>query len=63
MQICNFLSEFTTFFTQKIIRKKKWGRFFGGAHIFLNSVYDRVIEKKCIKTTDNEITFLMVCYL
>lgn len=45
MQICNFLSEFTTFFTQKIIRKKKMGSFFWGAHIFLNSVYDRGIEK------------------
>lgn len=45
MQICNFLSEFTTFFTQKIIRKKKNGAVFLGAHIFLNSVYDRGIEK------------------
>lgn len=45
MQICNFLSEFTTFFTQKIIRKKKMGSFFWEAHIFLNSVYDRGIEK------------------
>ena len=45
MQICNFLSEFTTFFTQKIIRKKKWNRFFGGHIFFLNSVYDRGIEK------------------
>lgn len=51
------------FYSKKIIRKKKMGSFFWGHIFFLNSVYDRVIEKKCIKTTDNEITFLMVCYL
>lgn len=45
MQICNFLAKSTTFGTQKIIRKKKMEPFFWGAHIFLNSVYDRGIEK------------------
>ena len=45
MQICNFLAKSTTFGTQKIIRKKKKEPFFWGVHIFLNSVYDRGIEK------------------
>ncbi len=45
MQICNFLSEFTTFFTQKIIRKKKLGSFFWGYIFFLTLFTIEALKK------------------
>lgn len=46
MQICNFLSEFTTFFTQKIIRKKKMEPFFwGGTYFFLTLFTTEALKK------------------
>lgn len=48
MQICNFLSEFTTFGTQKIIRKKKKEPFFWG-HIFFLTLFTTEALKKVHK--------------